>query len=64
MLKYMSFAPLQIIGMLLFVACMIGFIIWATSFRKKQKNIIGYRNYFFIFSGIVLLICIVALVFR
>jgi len=64
MLKYMSFAPLQIIGMLLFVACMIGFIIWATSFRKKQKDIIGYRNYFFIFSGIVLLICIGALVFR
>ncbi|MCD4784932.1 MAG: protein translocase subunit SecF [Candidatus Eremiobacteraeota bacterium] len=64
MLKYMNFTPLQIIGMLVFLACMVGFIIWATGFRKKQRDIIGYRNYFFIFSGILFVICIGALIFR
>ena len=64
MLKYMNFSPLQIIGMLVFVACMLGFIIWATGFRKKQKEILKYRNHFFVFSGIILVICIGSLLFR
>lgn len=64
MLKYMNFTTLQIIGMLVFLACMVGFIIWATGFRKKQRDIIGYRNYFFIFSGILLVICLGSLIFR
>ncbi len=64
MLKYMDFSPLQIIGMLVFVACMLGFIIWATGFRKQQKEILKYRNHFFIFSGIILVICIGSLLFR
>lgn len=64
MLKYMNFSPLQIIGMLVFIACMLGFIIWATGFRKQQKEIIKYRNHFFIFSGIILAICIGSLLFK
>lgn len=60
----MDFSPLQIIGMLVFVACMLGFIIWATGFRKQQKEIIKYRNHFFIFSGIILVICIGSLLFK
>ena len=64
MLKYMNFTPLQIIGMLVFVACMLGFIIWATGFRKQQREIMKYRNNFFIFSGIILLICIGSLLFK
>lgn len=64
MLKYMNFSPLQIVGMLIFVACMLGFIIWATGFRKQQKEIIKHQNKFFIFSGILLVICIGSLLFK
>lgn len=64
MLKFMNFSALQIIGMLVFVVIMLAFIIWATGFRKKQRDIISHRNKFFIFSGIILVICVGSLLFK
>lgn len=64
MLKYINIAPQRILGMIVFVAIMIGFIIWVTGFRKKVREIIKNRKYFFILSGVLLLVCIGSLIFK
>lgn len=64
MLRYISFTSPQIIGMLVFLAAMIGFIVWAAGFRTKTRNIIKNRNTFFIISGILIAICLVSLMVR
>ncbi|MFP4497146.1 MAG: protein translocase subunit SecF [Vulcanimicrobiota bacterium] len=52
----------KIIGMLIFLALGVGFIIWASSFRKKSRELMKNKKYFLMFSGVLLGICIITLI--
>ncbi len=62
--RYINIPPIRILGMLVFVAAMIGFILWVSGFRKNAQPIMKNKKYFLAFSGIVLLICIGSLLFK
>lgn len=64
MFKYLNIAPIRIVGMLLFVAVMIGFIIWVSGFRKKIRQLMKNKKYFLMVSGVILLICLGSLLFK
>lgn len=52
------FTTHDIVMMIIALIIMGCFSFWAHTLRKKPCNFIGNRNYFFIFSGIMILICI------
>jgi preprotein translocase subunit SecF len=64
MLKFIDFSPASIIGMLIFLACMIGFIVWVTGFRTRTREIIKHRNIFFTISGVIIVLCIGTFIFK
>ena len=62
--KYINIAPIRILGMLVFVAIMLGFIMWVSGFRKKTRQLMKNKKYFLAFSGVLLVICLGSLIFK
>lgn len=60
-MKYLEITGLHAIEMAISAAILIAICIWAQSFRKKQRNIIGSRLYFFIFSAIIISVSLFSL---
>jgi len=57
-LFWQHFTSHDIVMMVIALIIMGCFSFWAHSLRKKPYNFIGKRNYFFIFSAIMIVICI------
>ncbi|MCL5036601.1 MAG: protein translocase subunit SecF [Chloroflexi bacterium] len=63
-MQYLNITPHDVIWMVVFAAVLIGISLWAQSFRKRPKDILSASNYFFVFSGILLVLSIGSLVFK
>jgi len=61
LMNYFDFSANNIIGMCVSLFMLIAICIWAQSFRKKTRNIIGNRNKFFIFSIILIVVSVLSL---
>ncbi len=64
MLQYINIPPQRILGMIIFLAIMLSFIIWVKGFRKRQRQLIKNRNIFFAISGLVILLSLGAILFK
>lgn len=53
--------PLDVALMIVSIVILVGAAIFARSFRKRQYDLIGMRNKFFIFSGVLLVISLFSL---
>jgi len=51
----------DIIGMLVAASVLIGLSLWAQSFHKNPRNIVGQRNVYFALSGVMLLVALLAI---
>ena len=60
----MNFSSGNIIGMLVFTVLLVAVAIWAQTFRRQARNIIGNRNIFLGISGALIAICIIGMVYR
>lgn len=60
----MDMSATNLIGMAVFTVLLLALAIWAQSFRKQARDIIGNRNIFLGVSGALVLVCLAALVYR
>ncbi|HEY3997584.1 MAG TPA: hypothetical protein VGO93_01885, partial [Candidatus Xenobia bacterium] len=54
----------SIIGMVVATVVLAAIAIWAQTFHRQPRNIIGNRNLFLAGSGVLILVCLIAMVFR
>lgn len=54
----------NVAGMAVFTVLLVALALWAQSFRKQPRNIIGSRRIFLTISGVLILICIGGMVYR
>lgn len=55
---------IKYIEVAVWVVILVGFVVWGQSFRKKVRDMMGGRRYFYYFSGTLTLICLGAILFK
>lgn len=54
----------EMISLAVWVVALVGVVLWGHTFRKKQRDIIGNRKYYYMASAVVLVLCLGALLVR
>lgn len=54
----------EIISLALWVVALVGVVLWGHTFREKQRDIIGNRKYYYIFSALILVLALGGLLVR